>query len=83
MASHSQTFAKGASINRPHLFAWDNYIYFFGKLRWKFFLNILLKGVWDAVVNCPFEPNNIVDHIVVPKECSDGLLMKTNEHIMM
>jgi len=68
MSNTSQTFAEGASINRPPLFAGENYP--FWKIRMKIFLESVDKGVWDAVVNGPFKPIKIVDGETFPKEFS-------------
>ena len=72
MSNTSQTFAKGASINRPPLFAGENYP--FWKIRIKIFLESVNKGVWDVVVNGPFQPIKIVEGKNVPKEFSQWTL---------
>jgi len=68
MANISQTFAEGASINRPPLFVGENYP--FWKIRIKLFLESINKEVWDAVVNGPFIPMKIVNDKTIPKEFS-------------
>jgi len=72
MSNTSQTFVEGASINRPHLFASENYP--FWKIRMKIFLESMDKGVWDAVVNGPFKPIKVVEGKSVPKEFSQWTL---------
>ena len=72
MSNTSQTFAEGASINRPPLFAGENYP--FWKIRIKIFLESVNKGVWDVVVNGPFQPIKIVEGKNVPKEFSQWTL---------
>ncbi|WVZ15533.1 hypothetical protein V8G54_013099 [Vigna mungo] len=63
MASVSQTFGEGAYTNRPPLFAGENYS--FWKIRIRIFLESVDKGVWDVVLNGPFEPTKVVDGIPV------------------
>jgi len=72
MSNTSQTFAEGASINRPPLFAGENYP--FWKIRMKIFLESVDKGVWDAVVNGPFQPIKVVEGKTVLKEFSQWTL---------
>jgi len=68
MSNTFQTFAEGASIHRPPLFSSEKYP--FWKIRMKIFLELVEKGVWDAVVNGPFQPIKTVGGKNVPKELS-------------
>jgi len=72
MSNTSQTFAEWASINRPPLFAGENYP--FWKMRMIIFLELVDKGVWDAVVNGPFQPIKVVEGKIVLKEFSQWTL---------
>ena len=72
MSNTSETFAEGASINKPPLFAGENYP--FWKIRMKIFLESGDKGVWDAVVNGPFKPSKIGEGKTVLKEFSQWTL---------
>jgi len=72
MSNTSQTFAEGAFINKPPLFAGENYP--FWKIRMKICLESVDKGVWDAVVNGPFKPIKIVERKNVLKEFSQWTL---------
>ena len=49
-------FGKGASINWPSLFCGVNYQLW--KVRMKIFIESIDKGIWDAIENGPFIPNN-------------------------
>jgi len=71
MSNTFQTFAEGASINRPPLFVGENYP--FWKIRMKIFLESVDKGVWDVVVNRPFKPIKIVEGKTVLKEFSQWM----------
>ena len=57
MVGQNQTFAEGASINRPPLFTGENYP--FWKVRMQIFLESIDRGIWDAILNGPFVPVNI------------------------
>jgi len=72
MSNTSQTFAEGASITKPTLFAGENYP--FWKIRMKIFLELVDKGVWDVVVNGPFQPIKVVEGKTVLKEFSQWTL---------
>jgi len=58
MVGQNQTFTEGASINRPPLFTGENYP--FWKVRMQIFLESVDRGIWDAVLNGPFVPVNII-----------------------
>jgi len=45
-------FGEGASINRPPLFCGVNYQ--FWKVRMKFFVELINKGIWDAIKKWSF-----------------------------
>ena len=66
MANISQTFSEGVSINRPPLFAGENYL--FWKIRMKIFLESIDMGVWDAIVNGPFIPMHTINNVHVEKD---------------
>jgi len=68
MCNTSQTFAEGASINRPPLLASENYP--FWKIRIKIFIKTVDKSVWDVAVNGPFQPFKTVEGKIFPKEFS-------------
>ncbi|BAT90013.1 hypothetical protein VIGAN_06117300 [Vigna angularis var. angularis] len=57
MAFISQTFGEGASTSRPPLFVGENYP--FWKIRTRIFLESVDKGIWDVVINGPFEPTKL------------------------
>ena len=61
MSGSNQTFAEGASINRPPLFTGESYP--FWKVRMQIFLESVDRGIWDAVVNGPFVHVNVVDEV--------------------
>jgi len=65
MVGQNQTFAEGASINRPPLFTGENYP--FWKVRMQNFLEFVDRGIWDAVLNGSFVPVNIVNDVQEPK----------------
>jgi len=65
MVGSNQTFAECASINRPSLFTGENYP--FWKVRMQIFLESVDRGIWDAVLNGPFVPVNIVNEVQEPK----------------
>ena len=65
MVGQNQTFAEGASINRPPLFTGENYP--FWKVRMQIFLESIDRGIWDAVLNGPFVHVNIVNDVQEPK----------------
>ena len=44
----------------------------------KFFLESMDKGVWDAVVNGPFQPIKVVEGITILKEFSQWTLDENN-----
>jgi len=81
MSNTSQTFAEGAFINMPPLFAGENYP--FWKIRMNFFLESVDNEVWDAVVNGPFQPIKVVESKIVPKELSQWTLNGLRGHTMM
>jgi len=56
MVGSNQTFAEGASINRPPLFTDDKGIW-----------ESVDRGIWDAVLNGPFVPLNIDNEEQEPK----------------
>ncbi|BAT97540.1 hypothetical protein VIGAN_09100800, partial [Vigna angularis var. angularis] len=56
MAGSFQTFAEGASINRPPLFTGENYA--FWKVRMQIFMESIDIDIWDAVASGPFVPTN-------------------------
>jgi len=68
MVGQNQTFAEGASINRPLLFTGENYP--FWKVMRQIFLESFDRGIWDAVLNGPFVPVNIVNDVQEPKPFS-------------
>ena len=63
------SFAEGASINRPLMFGGVNYA--FWKIRMKIFMESIDMGIWDAVVNGPFVPMQVVKEETVKKPWSD------------
>jgi len=68
MVRQNQTFAEGASINRPPIFTSENYP--FWKVRMQIFLESVDRGIWDAVLNGPFVPANVVNDVQEPKPFS-------------
>ncbi|XP_068474694.1 uncharacterized protein [Phaseolus vulgaris] len=69
MSEFKIPFAKGASINRPPVFGGVNYA--FWKIRMKIFMESTDMGIWDAVVNGPFVPMQVVKEETVKKPWSD------------
>ena len=65
MVGSNQTFAEGASINRPPLFTGENYPIW--KVRMQIFLESVDRGIWDAVLNGPFVLVNVVNEVQEPK----------------
>jgi len=65
MVGANQTFAEGASINRPPLFTGENYP--FWKVKMRIFLELVDRGIWDVVLNEPFVPVNIANEVQEPK----------------
>ena len=63
MVGQNQTFAEGASINRPPLFTGENYP--FWKVRMQIFLESVDRRIWDAVVN-----GNVVNDVQEPNPFS-------------
>jgi len=61
MVGSNQTFAEGASINRPPLCTSENYP--FWKVRMQIFLESFDRGIWDAVLNGPFVLVNVVNEV--------------------
>ena len=61
MVGHNQTFAEGASINRPSLFTGENYP--FWKVRMQIFLESVDRGIWDVMLNGLFVPVNVVNDV--------------------
>jgi len=61
MVGQNQTFAEGASINKPPLFTGENYP--FWKARMQIFLKFVDRGIWDAILNGPFVPVNVVGDV--------------------
>jgi len=61
MVGQNQTFAEGASINKPPLFTSENDP--FWKVRMQIFLESIDRGIWDAVLNGPFLPVNVVNDV--------------------
>ena len=68
MVGQNQTFAEGASINRPLLFTSENYP--FWKVRMQIFLESVDGGIGDVVLNGPFVPVKIVNDVQEPKPLS-------------
>jgi len=64
MVGQNQTFAEGASINRPPLFTGENYP--FWKVRMQIFLESVDRDIWDVVLNGPFVHVNIVNDVQEP-----------------
>ena len=62
-------FGEGASINRPPFFSGVNYQ--FWKIRIKIFIESLNRGIWDAIINGPFIPKQIIDGATVDKPWSE------------
>ena len=56
------------SINIPLLFTGENYP--FWKVRMQIFLESVDRGIWDAVLNGPFVPVNVVNDVQEPKSFS-------------
>ena len=65
MASNTQTFATGASINRTPLFTGENYA--FWKIRMRIFVESIDKGICDAIENGPYIPMTFIDDKEVEK----------------
>jgi len=65
MVGSNQTFVEGASMNRPPLFIGENYP--FWKVKMQIFSESVDRGIWDAVLNGPFIPVNIVNEVQKPK----------------
>jgi len=68
MVGQNQTFAKGASINRPPLFTGENYPLW--KVRMQIFLESVDKYILDVVLNGPCVPVNVVNGVQKPKSFS-------------
>jgi len=68
MVRQNQTFVEGASINIPPQFTGENYP--LRKVRMQIFLESVDRGIWDAVLNGPFVPINIVNDVQEPKPFS-------------
>jgi len=51
-------FAEGSSINRPPMFSGMNYA--FRKIRMKIFMESINFGIWEAVVDGPFVPMQVI-----------------------
>jgi len=68
MVGQNQTFAEGASINRPPLFTGKNDP--FWKVRMHIFLESVDRGIWDAVLNGSFVHVNVVNDVQEPKSLS-------------
>jgi len=56
---------EGASINRSPLFCVVNYQ--FWKVKMKFFVESIHRGIWDAIVNRPFIPKHEVEKLTIEK----------------
>jgi len=67
MVGSNQTFAKGASINRPPLFTGENYP--FWKVRMQIFLESVDRGIWDAILNGP--TNKVCRHTLLSALSND------------
>ena len=61
MVGQNQTFVEGASISKPHLFTGESYP--FQKVRMQIFLESVDNGIWDAMLNRPFVPINVVNDV--------------------
>jgi len=68
MVRQNQTFVEGASISIPPLFTGENYP--FWKVMMKIFLEFVDIGIWDAVLNGPFVPFNVVNDVQESKSFS-------------
>jgi len=66
MAENKLPFVEGASINRPPTFSRVNYQ--FWKVRMKIFIESIVRGIWNTIVNGSFIPMHVVD---------GGLLLST------
>ena len=69
MSEFKMPFAEGASINRPPMFGGVNYA--FWKIRMKIFMESIDMGIWDAMVNGPFVPMQVVKEETMKKPWSD------------
>jgi len=61
--AEKQSFGEGASINRPPLFCGLNYQ--FWKVRMKFFVESIDRGIWDAITNDPLLPKLGKDDVFI------------------
>ena len=61
MTGQHQTFAEGASINRPPLFTGENYA--FWKVRMQIFMESIDSEIWETVTNGPLLPIVVIKNL--------------------
>jgi len=72
MIGQNQTFAEGASIKRPPLFIGENYPLW--RVRMQIFLESIDRGIWDAMLDGPFVPVNVINDVQEPKSFSQWIV---------
>jgi len=68
MVGQKQTFAEGASINRPPLLTSENYP--FWKFRMQIFLESIDRGICNAILNGSFLPTITINNLQESKPFS-------------
>ncbi|XP_068497724.1 uncharacterized protein [Phaseolus vulgaris] len=69
MSEFKVLFAEGSSINRTHMFSGMNYA--FWKIRMKIFMESIDFGIWEAVVDGPSVPMQVIKDETVKKPRSE------------
>ena len=73
MTGQHQTFAEGASINRPPLFTGENYA--FWKVRMQIFMESIDSEIWETVTNGLLLPIVVNNNLQESKPRENGMLM--------
>ena len=58
-------FAKGNSINRPHVFNDEDYHYW--KTRMHIFIEVIDLNIWEAIEIGSFIPTMVVENVTIEK----------------
>ena len=69
MSEFNVLFAEGSAVNRPHMFNGMNYA--FWKVRMRIFMEPIDALIWEAVVNGPYVPMQVVKDEQVEKPRSE------------
>jgi len=69
MSEFKLSFVEGAFINRPPMFGGLNYAFL--KIRMKIFMESIDMGIWDAMINGPFVPMQVVKDETMKKPWSE------------